>query len=312
MVLRMRRAGGIDRWDVTVFYKRCPRQLAPVPSAIAAGVDLGIRSLAAVVDTTGDQLLLGNPRFLKVAQLHLKAKQRRLATSTSKGLRRRRLVSELAAAHRKVASARRNHLHHVSRRLVDRYQTIVLEDLKVANITRSAKGSDDKPGGNVKAKAGVNRSILDAGWGMLIDMIVYKADEAGRQLKVVSPYQTSQTCAVCGYVDPRNRRDERFSCHSCGHDDHADLNAAANVLKRGGFRPGSGHAAGREAAFRFAHSAEEPQQTLSAVLYQDRLKSARQSRFSAGGVDSVTEEPGVTTGPSLEVFLRHDLHPRFP
>lgn len=143
---------------------------------------------------------------------------------------------------------------------------IVLEDLKVANITRSAKSSEDQPCGRVKAKAGVNRSILDAGWGILIDMIVYKADEAGRQLKFVSPYQTSQTCAVCGYVDRRNRRDERFSCRCCGHDDHADLNAAANVLKRGGLRPGSGHAAGREAAFRFAYSAEEPQQTLSAVL----------------------------------------------
>lgn len=94
------------------------------------------------------------------------------------------------------------------------------------------------------AKAGLNRSILDAGWGQLASMVAYKAEEAGRRLVFVEPRYTSQTCAQCGYSHRDNRKSTAFCCQGCGHEDHADLNAATNILRLAGqeLRPGSGHA----------------------------------------------------------------------
>ena len=83
------------------------------------------------------------------------------------------------------------------------------------------------------AKAALNRSILDAGWGILDRMLAYKAEEAGRQVIRVDPRHTSQRCAECGTVDPGSHVGAVFHCRSCGHTDHADINAARNILRAG-------------------------------------------------------------------------------
>ncbi|MCR2831822.1 RNA-guided endonuclease TnpB family protein [Acidithiobacillus ferrooxidans] len=122
---------------------------------------------------------------------------------------------------------------------------VVLEDLKVRNMTGSAKGTVEQPGHNVRQKAGLNKSILDQGWGMLKQMLGYKLQWAGGMLLLVDPAYTSQICPVCGLVDAENRKTQAvFHCQHCGHEAHADVNAAQNILARG-LRPAKGlHPAG--------------------------------------------------------------------
>ena len=110
---------------------------------------------------------------------------------------------------------------------------IVLEDLRIQNMTRSARGTIEAPGRNVAAKAGLNRSINDAGWGVLQNLLTYKAEEAGIEVVLVNPANTSRTCHQCGHVAAANRSAEAFRCLVCGHAAQADTNAARNILRLG-------------------------------------------------------------------------------
>ena len=139
----------------------------------------------------------------------------------------------MAAAHRKIANQRRDHAHKLSRRLTQDFDLIVHEDLRISNMVGSASGTVEAPGTNVAAKSGLNRSIHDAGWAQLIAFITYKAAEAGRQVIAVDPRNTSQRCASCGHIATENRDKAKFRCLACGHTDHADINAAINILRLG-------------------------------------------------------------------------------
>jgi putative transposase len=137
----------------------------------------------------------------------------------------------VANQHRRVANRRRDGLHQLSRRLVNSYDLLVFEDLKIANMVRSAKGSVEEPGSRVAQKAGLNREILAASWGGLISMVAYKAEDAGRELIVVNPRDTSRRCSTCGHTEAANRPSQAvFRCRGCGFKDHADVNAARNIL----------------------------------------------------------------------------------
>jgi putative transposase len=120
---------------------------------------------------------------------------------------------------------------------VNDYDLIVYEDLKIKNMTRRPKPRRDGEGGyeanGAKAKSGLNRSILDAGWGDLLAMILYKAESAGREVVAVDPRNTSRTCPECGLVSAGNRCGAVFRCLRCGHSAHADINAAENILRAG-------------------------------------------------------------------------------
>jgi putative transposase len=141
---------------------------------------------------------------------------------------------------RKIKNQRSNAAHQLSRQLVNNYDFIALEDLKITNMVRSPKGRPDPaqlgaylPNGATK-KAGLNRSIHDAGWGQFVSLLTYKAESAGRSVVSVNPHYTSQTCAECQHVDAGNRvSQEDFRCRRCGHRDVADINAARNILRAG-------------------------------------------------------------------------------
>ena len=108
--------------------------------------------------------------------------------------------------------------------------TVVLEDLNVKGMTKSARGTVESPGKNMKQRPGLNRRILQSGWSQLAQMLAYKCFEV---IMVPAAY-TSQMCNVCGIVDAANRMSQsKFMCVSCGHTDHADLKAAANILASG-------------------------------------------------------------------------------
>ena len=114
--------------------------------------------------------------------------------------------------------------------LAKSHSVIKIEKLQIQNMTRSARGTVDRPGTNVKAKSRLNRSILDQGWGMFATMLNYKLAERGGKLVYVHPAYTSQTCAECHVTDKASRIDQaRFVCAHCGHEDSADINGARNI-----------------------------------------------------------------------------------
>jgi putative transposase len=217
------------RWWVVVACDRVPAEPL-VETGRQVGIDLGVASTL----TTSDGNHVANPRFTRRAADGLAAAQRDLATKKRGTRRRRNAVEHVAAHHRKVANCRRDHAHQLSRRLVDGYDLIVHEDLRITNMVRSASGTVDVPGTNVAQKSGLNRSIHDAGWGQLLSFVAYKAEEAGREVIAVDPRNTSRTCAACGHVAAGNRLTQAvFRCLACGHSAHADENAAVNILRAG-------------------------------------------------------------------------------
>ncbi|HUZ50406.1 MAG TPA: transposase [Candidatus Dormibacteraeota bacterium] len=207
----------------------CERAIEPLPeTGHAVGLDCGVNVLLATSD--GD--LIANPRHVGKARLQVERAQRVVAKRKRRGKNRRKAIDTLARLHEKVARQRRDYAHKVSRALVDASDVLVLEDLRLRNMTRSAKGSFEEPGRKVAAKAGLNRALLDAGFGMIAQLIAEKAESAARSIIYVDPKYTSQTCAACGHIAKENRSGLQFVCVACLHADHADVNAAKVILQR--------------------------------------------------------------------------------
>ena len=174
----------------------------------------------------------------------------------------------------KIANCRQDYLHNVSTEISKNHAVLVVEDLKVQHMSKSAKGTMDNPGRNVAAKSGLNKSILDQGWGIFRVMLAYKQQWRGGMVLVVPPHYTSQTCVVCGHVDPANRPSQAvFSCVLCGHHAHADVNAAQNILA-------VGQAERLNACFATSWRQESP--SLRAGSCQDRFPGQHRERQRRG------------------------------
>ena len=101
-------------------------------------------------------------------------------------------------------------------------------------MTKSAKGTIEEPGKNVKQKSGLNRSMLDLGLGMFFDIVKYKSEWQGKMLVHINPAYTSQQCSECYHVEAGNRKSQsEFLCLACSYEAHADYNAAKNILREG-------------------------------------------------------------------------------
>jgi putative transposase len=201
------------------------------------GVDLGVARFL----TTSDGQIIANPRFLNAAQERIADLQRHKAGTRAGSGNRRRLRRSIAKQWRKVRNQRRDFHHKTARSLVDTCDTIAFEQLRVAAMTATAAGTAEAPGRNVAAKAGLNRSILDAGWGQFTSILVAKAESAGRRVVLVHPASTSIDCHVCGTGCTRPRQDTVI-CPFHGELD-ADLNGARNVATRAGLGSGQAPAA---------------------------------------------------------------------
>lgn len=218
-----------SRWYVVLSCDDVPAEPLPATGA-AAGIDMGVASLA----TTSDGEHIDNQRHLAASADRLAAAQRDLARRKRRSKRRRKAVARVAALHAKVRRQRLDGAHKTALALVRAYDLIVHEDLRIANMTRSASGTINAPGRNVAQKSGLNRSILDAGWGVFLTILAHKAESAGRELIAVEPRNTSRTCARCGHCAKDNRLTQaEFACTACGHTAHADVNAAINILRAG-------------------------------------------------------------------------------
>ena len=151
---------------------------------------------------------------------------------------RRKAVEALGRVSERDTLSHRQRLHRYTSKIVKSSDFIAVEDLAIANMTRSAAGDADNPGKGVSAKSGLNRSILEQGWGYIATMLEYKAGRAGIPFVKVEPAYTSQTCAVCGVIDAASRKTRRrwldwFDCVHCGYENDADVNGAINILSRG-------------------------------------------------------------------------------
>jgi putative transposase len=231
--LQLKREG--RRWYVIVVVQT---EAVPLPSTgRPVGVDLGVARFL----TTSDGEIIANPRFLATAQERLADLQRRKQHARPGSGNRRRLRRALAKEWRKLRNQRRDFHHKTARALVDTYDTLALEQLRVAAMTATAAGTVEHPGRNVAAKAGLNRSILDAGWSQFTSILAAKAESAGRRVVLVHPAHTSIDCHICGASCTRPRQDIVI-CPVDGNLD-ADLNGARNIAARAGLGSGQASAA---------------------------------------------------------------------
>ncbi len=135
--------------------------------------------------------------------------------------------------HQKIVNTRKDFLHKVSTAIAKNHGLIAVENLSVKNMTKSAKGTMENPGRNVKQKSGLNKSILNQGWSMFFRFLEYKLQRQGGSLIRVNPQYTSQTCPVCRHVSRDNRKSQTvFVCEKCGYTANADLVASINILMK--------------------------------------------------------------------------------
>ena len=144
------------------------------------------------------------------------------------------MVKRIQKLHKKIRDIRRDFQHKTSTNICKNHAMVVIEDLNVKAMSKSAQGTIECPGTKVKAKSVLNKAILDQGWYEFRRQLEYKSAWRGGVLIAVSPRNTSKTCAACGIVDAENRTSqENFLCVGCGHREHADLNASYNILAAG-------------------------------------------------------------------------------
>jgi putative transposase len=202
---------------------------APRSELPAVGIDRGVANTLAL--SNGE--LLSLPDSLALLDRRKRNAQKVLARKKRGSNRRKKALARVSRLSARIARIRRDWRHKTALNIARRYGDVALEDLKTRNMTASAKGTIAEPGRNVRQKAGLNRAILAQGWQSFEAILAYKIEERGGTLTKVDPRYTSQTCSACGCIDRRSRESQaRFVCVHCGHETHADTNAAVEILRR--------------------------------------------------------------------------------
>ena len=211
----------------------CERELTENPrhpTTSAIGLDMGITKLI----TTSNGEIIQPKNSFKANQIKLAKLQRQLSKKVLFSQNWKKKKNKIQKLHHHIANIRHDYLHKITTTISKNHAMIACEDLKVANMSKSASGTMEKKGINVKAKSGLNKSILDQGWGMMVNMLEYKQQWRGGLLIKVNPRYTSQTCFKCKHIAKENRRTQsKFECVKCGHKANADVNAARNILAAG-------------------------------------------------------------------------------
>ena len=191
------------------------------------GIDLGVKKFAAMSD--GKYIEPVNS-FRKMEN-KLAREQRKLSRKVKFSKNWDKQRGRVRSVHNKIANIRIDFLHKQSTILSKNHAIVVVEALKINNMSKSARGKLDEPGVNVSAKSGLNKSILDQGWGEFKRQLKYKLEWHGGRLYEVPPNYSSQKCSLCTYIDKLNRiNQEKFCCVKCGYKENADINADKNIL----------------------------------------------------------------------------------
>jgi putative transposase len=219
----------LDKWYVSVQTEL--ETAEPVhPYSSIVGIDMGIVNLATLSDGT----VIPPINSLNKNLYRLRKIQKRLSRKKKFSANWFKQKKKIQKAHRRVKNIRNDHLHKATTEISKNHAVIVIEDLKVSNMSASASGTKESPGKNIRAKSGLNRSILDRGWGEFRRQLEYKQKWRGGEVIAIPPPNTSRMCSVCGYTSSENRKSqEHFACVKCGYETNADLNAARNILAAG-------------------------------------------------------------------------------
>lgn len=209
------------RWHVA--FTAIPVPIPASGTGEVVGVDRGIAVSAAL--STGE--MLSCPGLRPKERERLVRLQRRLAKARRGSNRRKRAKAAVARLRARETDRRKDWAEKTGTSLARRFDVIRFEDLRIGQMTRSARGTVEKPGKRVRQKAGLNRGIVEMAWGLLVARTEQKAP--GRVEKV-NPAFTSQRCSACGHVATGSRESQsRFACVACGFTANADLNAARNI-----------------------------------------------------------------------------------
>ncbi len=240
--LRYRKSRGIEgtaknitvscvagKWYASIQTER-EAELVAHPSTSMVGLDAGITLFA----TLSDGSMFEPVNALRASAAKLAKYQRRMSRKVKFSSNWKKAKARITKLHQRVAHTRNDFLHKISNAISKNHAVVVIEDLKVTNMSKSASGTIETPGRSVKAKSGLNKSILDQGWGEFRRQLEYKQAWLGGEVLAVNPRNTSRTCPACGHVSAENRKTQsQFECVECGHTGNADLNAAINILRAG-------------------------------------------------------------------------------
>jgi putative transposase len=204
-----------SQWFVSVVTVRTDR--AAIAQKNAIGIDRGVASTLTL--STGTSLSV--PASLKALERRQRVAKRLLSRKKRGSARYAKQQRRFASLSTRCASIRSDWMHRATTQIARQFRTVVIEDLRIADMTASGKH-----------KRGLNRSILNQGWGIFESQLAYKLEERGGTLIKVPAAYTSQTCSACGTIDRESRESQAsFVCRHCGFAIHADVNAAINILR---------------------------------------------------------------------------------
>jgi len=194
------------------------------------GIDAGVKCFAAFSDGT---MVEGVHSFRKHEDT-LAMEQRKLERKKRGSENWKKQKRKIAKLHHAIANVRQDFLHKLSTEISQNHAKVYVEELQIKNMSSSARGSIEEPGRMVRAKSGLNKSILDQGWHEFKRQLDYKLFWKGGMLVEVNPRHTSQRCSCCGHTVKENRASQAvFKCLACGYEENADVNAAKNILTVG-------------------------------------------------------------------------------
>ena len=200
------------------------------PSKTSIGIDMGVKRTATLSDGSSIEPLNSFRKYEKT----LAKFQKRLSRKKKFSRNWYKANRKVQRVHQKIANARKDFLHKQTTTISKNHALVIIEELEIKNMSRSASGTIENPGKNVRAKSELNKSILDQGWFEFRRQLEYKLRWKGGELRTVPPQFTSQKCSHCGEVDQASRKSQsEFECVSCGFKINADHNAAINILAAG-------------------------------------------------------------------------------
>ena len=206
------RKNASDNWDVSF---SCEVEMQPqIPKEDSIGIDVGLTHFAVF---SNDQKI-SNPRFFRNSEKNLAKAQRGLAKLKKGSKERQKKGKAVAKIHEKIRNQRKDFCHKESRKIIDQYQYICVEDLNIRHMVKNSPFA---------------KSIADASWNQFRQFLTYKAVEAGRKLGLVNPAYTTQICSQCGHKEPKELWERKHCCAECGYCTSRDHNAAQNILALG-------------------------------------------------------------------------------
>ena len=219
-------------WYVSIQTERTVAQVRH-PAATAVGIDAGVVRFSTLWDGQAEQVIEPINSFKKHEDRLVKA-QRQMSRKVKFSSNWKRAKLRVQKIQHQIANVRNDFLHKTSHSISKNHALLCVEDLRIGNMSRSASGTLEDPGKNVAAKSGLNKAILDQGWGEFGRQLDYKSAWKGGWLVAVPPANTSRECPVCGHTCADNRKSQSvFLCVACGHTENADLVASKNIRERG-------------------------------------------------------------------------------